>query len=151
MQFDRLNRWLTLIANLGVVAGLIFLGYEIRQNTAQMRGEASYSITEGVNDINAAIHQNEELAEINHRGEYSFEELTPIEQDRLRALWFSELNLADYVLLLGEEGIENVQFDVVDYTVRKFRTQPGRRQFWDSAKDGWVGSEELYHRIEQTQ
>ena len=30
---DRGNQWLTLIANLGVIAGLIFLGFEIRQNT----------------------------------------------------------------------------------------------------------------------
>lgn len=30
---DKTNQWLTLVANLGVIAGLVFLGYEIRQNT----------------------------------------------------------------------------------------------------------------------
>jgi len=33
MDTDRLNRWLTLVANLAVVAGIIFLAIEIRQNT----------------------------------------------------------------------------------------------------------------------
>lgn len=30
---DKMNQWLTLVANLGVIAGLVFLGYEVRQNT----------------------------------------------------------------------------------------------------------------------
>jgi len=34
MDTDRLNRWLTLVANLGVIAGIVFLAIEIRQNTA---------------------------------------------------------------------------------------------------------------------
>ena len=31
---ERLNHWLTLIANVGVVAGIVFLGLEIQQNSA---------------------------------------------------------------------------------------------------------------------
>ena len=33
MDTDRMNRWLTLVANIAVVAGIIFLAVEIRQNT----------------------------------------------------------------------------------------------------------------------
>ena len=33
MKADELNRWLTLIANISVVAGIVFLAVEIRQNT----------------------------------------------------------------------------------------------------------------------
>ena len=32
MQLDNLNKWLTLLANLGVVAGIVFLSLEIQQN-----------------------------------------------------------------------------------------------------------------------
>ena len=34
MQLERLNQWLVLLANFGVVAGIIFLGLEIQQNSA---------------------------------------------------------------------------------------------------------------------
>ncbi len=34
MDSDRLNRWLTLGANLGVLVGIIFLAVEIRQTQA---------------------------------------------------------------------------------------------------------------------
>ena len=36
MDSDKLNRWMTLITNFGVIAGLVFLAVEIRQNTASL-------------------------------------------------------------------------------------------------------------------
>lgn len=33
MDAERANQWLTLVANIGVVAGIVFLAIEIRQNT----------------------------------------------------------------------------------------------------------------------
>jgi len=45
MNLDNLNRWLTLLANLGVLAGIVFLAFEIQQNNtiakAQTRSEIS--------------------------------------------------------------------------------------------------------------
>lgn len=48
MEPDRLNRWLTLGANLAVLVGLVFLVIEIKQNNdmvmAQTRSAISYAI-----------------------------------------------------------------------------------------------------------
>ena len=41
MSFKRLNQWLTLIANLGVLLGIIFLVIEINQNTEAIRIESA--------------------------------------------------------------------------------------------------------------
>ena len=43
---DSLNKWLTLIANIGVIAGVIFVGFEIQQNTEMMRAQTRDSIAE---------------------------------------------------------------------------------------------------------
>ena len=40
MKIKKLNDWLTLLANVGVIAGILFLGYELRQNNELMRAEA---------------------------------------------------------------------------------------------------------------
>jgi hypothetical protein len=40
LDSDRLNRWLTLGANFGVIAGILFLGYEIRQNNESLDAES---------------------------------------------------------------------------------------------------------------
>ena len=49
MSFKRLNQWLTLFANLGVLLGIIFLVIEINQNTEAIRIEsaiAAFSATD---------------------------------------------------------------------------------------------------------
>ena len=40
MDADKLNRWLTLGANVAVVAGILFLGLELRQNNELLQFEA---------------------------------------------------------------------------------------------------------------
>jgi ABC-type thiamin/hydroxymethylpyrimidine transport system permease subunit len=39
MNMDNINKWLTLAANIGVVFGLVFLGFEVRQNAEATRLE----------------------------------------------------------------------------------------------------------------
>ena len=41
MYFERLDRWLTLFANLGVLLGIVFLVIEINQNTEAIRIESA--------------------------------------------------------------------------------------------------------------
>ena len=44
---ERLNQWLTLVANFGVIAGFIFLAVEIRQNTEALHAESHQAIFSG--------------------------------------------------------------------------------------------------------
>ena len=37
---ERINQWLTLMGNLGIIAGIVFLGYEIRQTTVVMEASS---------------------------------------------------------------------------------------------------------------
>lgn len=50
MNLDRVNQWLTLIANVGVLAGVFFVAYELQQNRvaieSQTRAEIALSATE---------------------------------------------------------------------------------------------------------
>ena len=40
MKFSELNNWLTLGANIGVLAGIIFLALELQQNSAMLESQA---------------------------------------------------------------------------------------------------------------
>jgi hypothetical protein len=42
MDNAKLNKWLTLLANMSVVAGIVFLGIEVRQNTQTLEQNALY-------------------------------------------------------------------------------------------------------------
>jgi len=43
MKLDKVNEWLTLTANLGVLVGILFLAVEIRQNTEMLETQINQS------------------------------------------------------------------------------------------------------------
>ncbi len=45
MEADRLNRWLTLVANVAVVAGIVFLAFELRQNNELLEAQARATLS----------------------------------------------------------------------------------------------------------
>ena len=120
---------ITILANVGVVIGLVFLTLEIRQNTAQMRTQGAYSIYQSVETLNQAVYLDEEFADLLHRGEKSFKDLDPVEQSRLATFFFSEVHLVEYILSLEDEGLSDLHFGYVDLKVNQFRTIPGRKEF----------------------
>ena len=122
----------TMLANIGVVVGLVFLTLEIRQNTAQMRTQGAYSIYQSVETLNQAVYADEEFADLLHRGETSFKDLDPVEQSRLATFFFSEVHLAQYILSLEDEGLSDLHFGYVDLKINQFRSVPGRKEFVES-------------------
>ena len=47
MSMDRIRRWLPLVPGVAIVAGIIFLAVEIRQNTEAVIAPASTALTDG--------------------------------------------------------------------------------------------------------
>jgi hypothetical protein len=144
---ESLNWWLTLTANLAVLGGLVFVGYEVRQNTSQLRAESSWSITESVNATNSAIYSDSELSKIVIQGKADLRSLDNVERMRFDRYQFSRLNIAETVLDLEHEGVSDLNFRYVDWIVREFNEEPGLRAFIREYKDGYVGSEELLSRL----
>ncbi len=68
MNLDRLNRWMTLAANIGVLAGIMFLSFELRQNTMASRMEAASDFQDSFSKIEFFIAQSPEFAELLVKG-----------------------------------------------------------------------------------
>ena len=147
MNRENLNRWLSIVANLGVIGGLIFVGYEVRQNTVQLRAESSRSITETVNALNGGVYSDPELAEVLLRGTEDLAALNAVERYQFDAFQFSRLNIAEYVLDLERVGVSDLNFRYVEFTVRDFNTKPGLRGFIREYQETYVGSDELLARL----
>lgn len=92
MKASELNDWLAVLTNLGVIAGLVLVAYEIHQNSIALERDSRLSQVEVVDGIRAAwqnweyaIIENEDVADIWMRGnagepldaldEYRFEQL----------------------------------------------------------------------------
>jgi hypothetical protein len=56
------NQWLTLVANLGVIAGIVFLGFEIQQNSDAINAQTYQSRAEAAQELSATIMDSEHFA-----------------------------------------------------------------------------------------
>ena len=147
MKKIELSQTVTILANLGVLLGLVFVGFEVLQNTQELRSEGARSITESVNATNAGIYSDPGLADLKMRGEQDLRSLDPVERERFDSWQFSRLNIAEYVLDLEREGVTDLNFRYVEVIVRDFNQKPGLRAFIREYEETYVGSRELLSRL----
>lgn len=79
MNPDRVHRWLTLGANLGVLLGLLLLVAELRQNAAMMRSQTRNDLSASVVELFVRVAENPQLSSLRRRADAG-EALTPDEQ-----------------------------------------------------------------------
>jgi hypothetical protein len=54
MNLNKVNHWLTLLANIGVLAGIVFLAIEIRNSSNAVTAQMQDSIADGFTTLNMA-------------------------------------------------------------------------------------------------
>ena len=87
MKLNPLNTWLTLAANLGVIAGIIFLALEIQQNTRTMQAAA---IQDSTNIARQQILMFATDAETNRIAMIGTEDPTKLSpEERKRYFWIN--------------------------------------------------------------
>ena len=79
MDTDRLNRWLTFGANVGVLIGIILLIVELGQNRDMMKSQIRNELAIGIIDISRGVAENSEFANVIVRARAG-ESLTPTER-----------------------------------------------------------------------
>jgi hypothetical protein len=69
MKNENLHRWLTLLANLGVLVGIILVAVELRQNLTAVRAQTRHDVASGFIDFMNTLAQDEQLASLRRRGD----------------------------------------------------------------------------------
>lgn len=85
MDTDRLNKWLSLVANLGVIAGIVFLAFEIQQSNQIATAANDIGIRSSYGSANELVAGNPELAEIIFRARDADTEFTGAEREMLES------------------------------------------------------------------
>jgi hypothetical protein len=83
MNVDRVNRWLALAANVGVLAGILLLVFELNQNRQMMRAQTRNDLAMGSMQLLTMPSMSLQLAGVIRRGDAA-EELNPDEQLQYR-------------------------------------------------------------------
>ena len=106
MSIDKINSWLTLVANLGVLVGIIFLAFELQQNTNISRsGEYRENVQE-INNWRALLASDPELTRIfSDYMQGDIDELSGNDQSRLYQLVQTLLGIYDNAYFSYQLGI----------------------------------------------
>jgi hypothetical protein len=133
VKTSELKEWLGVITNVGVIAGLAFVAFEIHQNNIALEQNARNAEVEMLDGIRSAwqnweyaIIENEDVADIWRRGS-SGESLDPTEAVRFETLgreYFRLVsqNYRQYTTLRGEPADW-----AIDQLIRAMEEYPGLR------------------------
>ncbi len=131
---QKMNRWLTLVANLGVLAGLFILIYEVDQNTSALRNEADIAIWSIAAGQAMTVVEHPEVAGLLVRAETeALDSFSPVEQLRLRVFWGSLIDRLELQFQLADRYGELLDRDSIVFPERYFGFESFRAH-WESGK-----------------
>jgi hypothetical protein len=87
MKADKVNRWLTLGANIGVLIGIILLVFELDQNREMIRAQTRNDISRQISDYLGMVGMDSQITNLLRRAEAG-EELS-VNEERQQFLLFS--------------------------------------------------------------
>ena len=142
VNLDNLGKWLTIIANFGVVAGIIFLAIEVRQNQVSIedsnrinRLNARTIEVQQYNDFRTVLAQDRELSDIWAKG-LNGQALEPSESERFSHLcknwlWMG-ITSHERSIELGRD--ETAKGGVI-LRAQELHNRAGFRRCWDDNRD----------------
>jgi hypothetical protein len=108
MTSDLLSRWISVAANVGVIAGLVFVALEIQTNTEPNSIAMNQAYSSNWLQINNALANSRELSELFERG-LADEEFDRAEARQFRHLVSMYLTQSFLMLRLHDNGIISEQ------------------------------------------
>jgi len=136
MEIDRLNSWLTLLANVGVLAGIVFLAFEIRQNTTASELNAASSYEAALREYELFVAGNPDFTELIVKS-IAGEPLSEVEKFRVQIFFRGALrnwqtSYVQYQLGALSEPIWESQLGFMKDVIR---SDGGVRDFWRNNRD----------------
>ena len=104
MNADKINKWLALIANVAVVAGIVFLALELNQNSRMMKTQTRNAITESI--LNFQFNaETSGLRGVAAKANNDMSSLTPEEAGKVAQLYVSNLRLWENIHYQYRNGV----------------------------------------------
>ncbi len=114
MHTERVNQWLTLLANLGVLVGIVFLAAEVRQSNRIAIATTEISVRDQFRSNNELVLANDAIAELLVKAADANAEFSYAETEQLYAYLFILINTWKSIEIANENGmLPRATFDVV--------------------------------------
>ena len=118
-----------------VVISLVYVGIQIRQNTAEMRSVSTQTFISHRSDANFYIANNPELSKLLATAVHGFEELEPHEQFQFKAYCFAFYNQFDFAFHQFKNGrLEEKFWARMENEIPSTLLLPGVSAWWEQDK-----------------
>ncbi len=129
-----LGQSIQILANVGVIAGIVFLGVELRQNNQLLSTQAQMQLDENRRGESEAIYGDEGLARILVKAEHG-EDLDPVETLRLERFYrTSFLRWESDYRQLRAGFLEDLRADAINGALY---SNPRMLEMWEKSKVGF--------------
>ena len=130
MNWDAIAAVAELLGALGVIASLVYLATQIRQNTRSAREAAWHSVVSDLQQFRSLIAQDPEVARIYREGLRDLKSLNDDDRWRFGALMQSLYSVWETAFRTRSEGLFQHHFDDIAWQA----TRPGFREWWSKGK-----------------
>ena len=131
MKRLELDQAISILANLGVIAGIVFLGVELRQNNDQLRSQSRANIYEMQAEIQRNYFRNDGgMADLYVKANTDGAVLTAVEATRLASYQTHLLRTMEFIFREDPDGA----VDSIRWMRTLFRSTPGMTDEWESIK-----------------
>ena len=132
MNFENANRWFMLIANVAVIAGIVFLAFELRQNTRQLETQSYQAWMAANMEINMAITDTalSRVVSLGHPDSRNLGEDTHVAYAMLHMSMMQMAQSTHYLYKAG--AIDEELWRAEISRAAGILTSPGVRAWWDA-------------------
>ena len=129
MDSDKINRWLTLGANIGVLIGIILLIAELNQSSIMMRGQTRHDVASELVGLQSQVANNPQLADLIYRTRNG-EALTPQEMVQYTSREIANFRYFEDVYYQYRQGLyEESEYSAQTAAWKKIWTQ-AKHDIW---------------------
>ncbi|MBL6690018.1 MAG: hypothetical protein ISP91_06465 [Pseudomonadales bacterium] len=131
MTLDEIASIGELLSGIGVILSLIFVGFQIRQNSVLLRRAANREAVTALGDAFRPAIEDAELAEILNRFQESYKNLNAVEQHR--ASLYQMVWIQQFELINADYKIGNYDEEPYEYFARAVAAScstPGGKEWW---------------------
>jgi len=131
MNWDAIGAVGEIIGATCVLATLIYLSIQIRNNTREVQTENVHRVTDSFNELNLLLASDGALAELWHKGAENYDSLTDTEKARFNFLWLSAFRIYDSLYYQIQRGTgDEILWNTELTTLNWLFSFPGTREWW---------------------
>lgn len=129
MQKIDLGQSLSILANLGVLIGILLLVYELNQNRQMMEAQTRNDLSDGLTNA-ISLFTDRQIAELMLRGN-SGDELSDVDREQLGYVLSIQFRYYENVHYQYRQGLfDEVEFDAQRLIWRNLFTEKYRAEYW---------------------